>query len=94
MAADDISVRAAASVKAAYLKDRPERREWEDAPPFFKWTCGDYPDVQVARTLACQPRLAAAESMRQAGNAAFSDGRLDDALLKCAAAAMPLPACS
>jgi hypothetical protein len=72
----------AARLKAAYLKNKPERRHWEEAATFFKWTCGDYPEVQQARELPTLSRLKAAEKMRKAGNTAYAADALDEALLR------------
>ena len=70
-------------MKAASLKDKPERREWEEAADFFKWTCGEYNHVQRARSLEnFHDRLAAAQAMRHDGNQSTKCEELDEALLK------------
>jgi tetratricopeptide (TPR) repeat protein len=77
---DGVSV---ARIKEAQLKEKPERRQWEEAPSFFKWTCGTYDHVKRARD---QPdfsqRLEAAQAFRLAGNECFVEEKYDDALLK------------
>lgn len=77
------SIDHAAKMKEAQLKDKPERREWEAAPSFFKWTCGNYDQVQAARD--CEDysaKLATAQSFRQAGNELFVEEKFEDALMK------------
>jgi hypothetical protein len=73
----------AARMKEAQLKEKPERREWEAAPAFFKWTCGDYPHVLSARNNAdFAEKLSIAESFKQEGNKLVEGGEYDDALMK------------
>ena len=70
-------------MKEAQLKEKPERREWEAAPAFFKWTCGNYQQVLTARE--CEDfseKLATAQSFRKAGNDLFVEEQYDDALMK------------
>lgn len=75
----------AAAMKEAALKAKPERRAWEEAAPFFKWTCGDYAPVQAARAhLDAAARLEAAVQFRHAGNEKFAQEEYDDALMQCA----------
>jgi hypothetical protein len=70
-------------MKEAALKDKPERRSWEEAASFFKWTCGNYAHVERARQLAAfEDKLEAAEAFRQQGNSDFVEHKLDEALLK------------
>lgn len=72
------------------MKDRPSRQAWEQAPDFFKWTCGDYADVLQARALPTfQERLTAAEAIKEDGNQRFVEDKLDDALSKCAPRNVP-----
>jgi hypothetical protein len=76
-------------MKEAQLKEKPERREWEASPAFFKWTCGNYDHVVAARE--CEDfseKLASARSFRQAGNELFMEEKFDDALMKYAQAGM------
>lgn len=73
----------AAKMKEASLKNKPERRAWEEAASFFKWTCGNYAHVESARQLAAfQDKLEAAEAFRQQGNSDFVEHKLDEALMK------------
>jgi hypothetical protein len=75
----------AGRMKAASLKVKPERREWEEAAHFFKWTCGEYEHVQQARQHAAfKERLASAQALRFAGNEKLARMDLDGALMKCA----------
>lgn len=72
-------------MKEAALKDKPERRAWEEAAPFFKWTCGDYEAVHAARARNdAADRLEAAVQFRHAGNEKFAQEEFDDALMQCA----------
>eukprot|EP00892_Ulva_mutabilis_P012913 jgi/Ulvmu1/9995/UM059_0044.1 len=74
---------AAARIKEAQLRAKPERREWEAAPSFFKWTCGNYPPVREARALDdFNQKLSTAQSFRQAGNALLAESKLEDALMQ------------
>lgn len=74
---------AAARIKEAQLKEKPERREWEAAPSFFKWTCGNYPPVREARALEdFNEKLTKAQAFRQAGNALLAEAKLEDALMQ------------
>lgn len=83
------SIEHAAKMKEAQLKDKPERREWEAAPSFFKWTCGDYEPVIAARECDnFSDKLTAAKNFRQAGNDLFLDEQFDDALMKYAGTAV------
>jgi hypothetical protein len=71
-------------MKDAVLKSKPERRAWEEAPSFFKWTCGNYPAVLRARSLdSFADKLAAAKDLRLEGNNAYLDNMLEEAMLKC-----------
>lgn len=72
-----------AKMKEAQLREKPERREWEAAPSFFKWTCGNYDHVLAARE--CEDfseKLATAQSFRQAGNELYVEEKFEDALMK------------
>jgi hypothetical protein len=81
----DQTLNHAAKMKEAQLKEKPERREWEAAPSFFKWTCGNYDHVLAARLCEdFEEKLATAQSFRQAGNELFLEEKFDDALMKCA----------
>ena len=82
---DSVLVSGAGKMKAASLKCKPERREWEQAPDFFKWTCGEYEHVVQARQLPrVEDRLSQAADFRQTGNMLFASDDLDAALLQCA----------
>ena len=70
-------------MKEAALKEKPERRQWEEAASFFKWTCGNYDHVHHARKLPFQQRLAAGEAFRAEGNSAYVEERYPDALMQC-----------
>lgn len=73
----------AARIKEAQLRDKPERRTWEAAPPFFKWTCGNYIPVREARSLEnFQEQLNRAKSFRHHGNDLLAQSKLDDALMQ------------
>lgn len=70
-------------MKEAQLKEKPERREWEAAPSFFKWTCGNYEHVLAVRDSAdFATKLEGAQSYRQAGNDLFMEEQYEDALMK------------
>jgi hypothetical protein len=70
-------------MKENHLKNKPERRAWNEAAPFFKWTCGDYPEVHAARGKSSfDDQLKAAESFRQEGNELYSKADWDSALVK------------
>jgi hypothetical protein len=72
-------------MKENHLKNKPERRAWNEAAPFFKWTCGDYPEVHAARGKpSFDDQLKAAEKFRQEGNELYSKADWDSALMKCA----------
>jgi hypothetical protein len=79
----------AAEMKENHLKNKPERRTWVEAAPFFKWTCGNYPEVHAARThTSFKTQLDTAMNFRQEGNELYSKGEWDDALMKCACMAL------
>ena len=83
ISAPDLLVDHAAKMKEAQLKEKPERREWEAAPSFFKWTCGNYDHVLAARhNEDFSEKLATAQSFRQAGNELFVEEKFEDALMK------------
>lgn len=72
-----------AKIKEAQLREKPERRAWEAAPSFFKWTCGNYIPVKEARALAdFEEKLTRANAFRHRGNDLAAKSELEDALMQ------------
>jgi len=74
---------AVAKIKEAQLREKPERRAWEVAPSFFKWTCGNYIPVREARALDdFEEKLRRANAFRHHGNDLAAKSQLEDALMQ------------
>mmetsp|Transcript_12441 Transcript_12441/g.26862 ORF Transcript_12441/g.26862 Transcript_12441/m.26862 type:complete len:340 (-) Transcript_12441:180-1199(-) len=59
---------AAAQIKAAQLKARPGRREWEEAPDFFKCTAASDDELLALRTLGLDEKIEHAKKWKDVGN--------------------------
>ncbi len=64
-------LQAAADIKAAQLRERPGRQEWERSPDWIKYTSWPSSEVVAAREQGLGERLALCKRLKDAGNEHF-----------------------